>query len=261
MNPESVAEYVGSVYWWDVNNASVVRYSKAGLQALSDQKFADWFTQKSKEILSTNLDKLPNVIGTYDPYFVEYIISFDGYSDLIQPETLAFSEWINRWTSFYSYLPEKMENVGMTVVAFKDGELWVQDSNPLRNNFFGVQYNSQVQPIANDNPKNIKVFRAVSVESNKAWSCPSLTIPANAKYLQGMETRIKEGRFVNKEGIFYSEIPKDLNSPGYTGVQALINGRDMRGKILNILFQNDDTDEVVFFSFNVKSSLSELSNR
>ena len=261
MNPESVAEYVGSVYWWDVTNASVVRYSKAGLQALSDQKFADWFAQKSKEILSTNVDKLPNVIGSYDPYFVEYIISFEGYGDEIKAETIAYSEWIDRWTSFYSYLPEKMENVGMKVVAFKDGQLWLQDSNSVRNNFFGVQYKSEVEPIANENPKNIKVFRAIAVESNKAWSCPKITIPINAKYLQGMETRIKKGRFVNKEGIFYSEIPKDLNSPGYSGVQALVNGRDMRGKVLNILFQNDDTDEVVFFSFNVKSSLSELSNR
>jgi len=267
MNPESVAEYQSVVYWWDLNNGSVVRYTQAGLQALSDNKFADFFAQKAKDILSRNLPEPPRTIGVYDPYFVEYIISFDSYDIVegvpaVEGQTLAYSEWISRWTSFYSYLPEKMEYTGMVTVAFKDGSLWLQDSNSLRNNFFGVQYNSQIQPIVNEGPKNMKAYRAIVVESNEAWSCPKITIPANSKYINGMETRITKSRFINKEGIFYSEIPKDTLTPGFaTQLEALINGRDMRGKILNILFQNDDTSEVVFFSFNVKSNLSELSNR
>ena len=261
VNPESVEEYVGNVYWWDLLNGAIVRYTNEGLVALSDIKYADFFADLSKDILSKNLNQYPLTTSVFDPYYSEFIITFGEY-DENEPTTVIYSEWESRWTSHSSINCDLMEFVGMRSVAFKDGQLWTQHTNQKRNNFFGVQYFSQVKPIINDNPSNVKVFRAISVESNEAWECPEITIPPNFRYKQGFKTRIKQGRFVNKEGVFYSEIPKDMLSPGFpTQLEALINGRDMRGKVLNILFQNNSEKEVVFFTFGVRSSFSELSNK
>ena len=110
--------------------------------------------------------------------------------------------------------------------------------------------------------KILKCLEAMSYESNLPWSAPLITIPANSRYKLGMQSRLKAGKFINKEGIYYSEFLKDLNSPGFaTEIEALIDGRDLRGKVLEVVLESDNTEHTVLFSLNVKSTLSEMSNR
>tara|TARA_R110002049_G_scaffold76993_10_gene197333 strand:- start:5181 stop:10421 length:5241 start_codon:yes stop_codon:yes gene_type:complete len=73
MHPESVAINEGSAFWFDVKNHTVVKYDTNGLLAIGDVKMKTFFKEKSRVIIQ---DSLPNfVIGTYDDYNSEYIIS------------------------------------------------------------------------------------------------------------------------------------------------------------------------------------------
>ena len=72
-HPESIAVNEGSAFWFDVKNQTVVKYDSKGLMSIGDVKMKTFFKEKAKVIVQ---DSLPNfVIGTYDDYNSEYILS------------------------------------------------------------------------------------------------------------------------------------------------------------------------------------------
>ena len=72
-HPESIVINEGTAFWFDVKNQTVVRYDSNGLTAIGDNKMKTFFKEKSS-IIST--DSLPHfVVGTYDDYNSEYIIT------------------------------------------------------------------------------------------------------------------------------------------------------------------------------------------
>jgi hypothetical protein len=181
---------------------------------------------------------------------------------IVEGETIAFSERLTRWTTFYSFKPEFYSRTAQDIVSFKEGELWRHNrgDDDSYNNFYGEQFTARIRSVVNDFPSKVKVFRAISIEADFAWSVREIVIPPNEKYPQGMVSRVKKGKFKNKEGIFYSEFLKDLNTPNATSqIEALINGRDLRGKVAEIELENEDTHLVVLFAYNVLHSASEMS--
>ena len=76
-----------------------------------------------------------------------------------------------------------------------------------------------------------------------------------------MKSRIKEGRFKAKEaGIFYAEFMRDMLTTSAVELQDdLINGRRLRGNVIDILLENDQTQEVVLFSVTITETPSNLS--
>lgn len=183
---------------------------------------------------------------------------------IVKGETIAFSERLTRWTTFYSFEPEFYSKTAQDIVSFKSGELWrhnVGDDDSY-NNFYGEQFTSRIRSLFNEAPGKVKVLRAISIESDYAWSVREVVIPPNQKYPQGMVSRIKKGKFKNKEGVYYSEFLKDLNTPNAASqIEALVNGRDLRGKVAEIELENDDTHLVVLFAYNVLHSASEMSKK
>lgn len=260
INPESVYERAGTVVFWDGLKGAVVQVSSNGLFPISSFKMVKHFNDISKAFLKSGKDM--RVYGVNDQYFKDNLLVFEGVTGFVDPQTVVYSNQIKRWTNFRDYVPERVASTSMKLITFNDGKLYVHNSNPIHNNFYGTQYTSKIQTVSNENAKNIKVFRAMSYESNLPWSAPLITVPANSQYKLGMQSRLKAGKFINKEGIYYSEFLKDLNSPGFaTATEALIDGRDLRGKVLEMVLESDNTEHTVLFSLNVKSTPSEMSNR
>ena len=260
VNPESVYERSGTVVFWDGLKGAVIQVSSNGLFPISSFKMVKHFNDISKAFLKSGKDM--RVYGVHDQYFKDNLLIFKGVDGFVEPETVVYSNQIKRWISFRDYVPERVASTSMKLITFNDGKLYVHNSNPIHNNFYGTQYTSKINTVSNENAKNIKVFRAMSYESNLPWSAPLITIPANSQYKLGMQSRLKAGKFINKEGVYYSEFLKDLNSPGFaTEIEALIDGRDLRGKVLEMVLESDNTEHTVLFSLNVKSTLSEMSNR
>ena len=266
INPESVREYEGNAWAWDANKGEVVRYSKNGLEPISNRKMTNYFADKSKEFMSIKDKSKYKVYGVFDPFFNEYILAFSLFekqdSSINPAETIAFSENISRWTTKYSYIPEFMGRAGQSIISWLNGDLWLHNESPIYNNFYGVQYYSEIEVVGNNLPKKVKIWKAVSIEGNKPWECPTITTPENDLYPNGMLSRLKLNKFVGKEGIWYSELLRDMNTPGISNqVQALINGRELRGHVINVLFRYVGTDLIVMYSFNILDNYSEMSGR
>jgi hypothetical protein len=166
-------------------------------------------------------------------------------------ETLAFSERTNRWTTFYSYLPEFMSGSNVDLVTFKDGNIWLHNSNETYNNFYGEQFTSRVTPVSNQDPSDIKVYIGTEVESNNRWSL-------KATNQHGQETELREDDFEVVEDVFWSELLKDKNTPID---DPLIEGDDMRSHSMLMEFESKDTVFTKLFSIGVKWFKSEYTNK
>jgi len=268
-NPESVVEYAGSCYFFDKAGGNVIRYNLNGLFPVSDYKMVAHFKNKAKAMMA-HPEWATKAIAAFDPFFGEYVLTFrksipfsdDDYDITFKEETLSFSDKVNMWISFHVFIPDKYTYVGMNLLSFTGGNLYIHNANNTYNNFYGVQHKSIVKTVANLESGKVKVFIALSQESNDVWSCPEIEIPPSAQYPQGMLSRLLASKFRRQEGVYYSDLMQDLLTPNFaTQLDALINGRDLRGHVLIVTMENGSTEFVKLNALNVKYITSYLSKR
>ncbi len=84
--------------------------------------------------------------------------------------TLSYSAGVQGWPSFYSYYPDMMIGMNNYFYSFKRGQLYSHNTNPLRNNYYNVQYNSQISSVFNDSALENKIFKTINLESDSSWS-------------------------------------------------------------------------------------------
>jgi hypothetical protein len=110
--------------------------------------------------------------------------------------TLTYSEGVEGWPSFYSFLPEIIKGMNGFLYTFSGGNLYRHNTNDTRNNYYGVQYNSRVVSVFNPEPSlTIKLFKTVSFESNAAWDCTSLVTDLSQGNVDELEFEQKEGEW------------------------------------------------------------------
>jgi hypothetical protein len=273
VNPESIVEYKGIVFGYDLNKGLMVQYAADGLTDIGAYKMTNYFSDKGQKILSYSKDSVNpiKIMAGYDTKNNEYIITFPSIlvpntitvdegldSSRISPtkevmtsETISFSPKINKWITFYSYKPEMYSSLDINMLTFLDGKLWLHNENPIYNNFYGVQYPSQVEILFADKPQQVKVYRSVGVESYHAWGVPYAKTP------NGMETVVSPLRFVRREDSFFAPMMRDKNTVGFTDeFEAILNGREMRDRTIKVLLENTETELVTLFNASMISTLS-----
>lgn len=120
-----------------------------------------------------------------------------------EKNTITFDEKVKGWTSFHSFFPDFMVGMNNSFYSFKDGELYVHDSNNVtRNNFYGVQTPSKISLMVNDSPQEVKELQAISLEGNTSWEALIKAFVSNVD--DTIISTIKEAEFVKKEGIWYA---------------------------------------------------------
>lgn len=82
--------------------------------------------------------------------------------------TVTYDDAYKAWTSFHSYIPEWMDRLGTKFYSFKNGELYEHDANESRTNFYGTTYGCSIKFSANENPSDVKLFKALGLESNSS---------------------------------------------------------------------------------------------
>jgi hypothetical protein len=117
--------------------------------------------------------------------------------------TLTFDEKINGWTSFHSYEPEMMVNLNNDLYSFSDGQIYLHGvDNGIRNNFYGVQYDTEIELVLNDGPSDVKIFKTIEIEgSTGKWDT---TITTNLE-----SGNIPKDSYKDKEGMFYDFIKRN----------------------------------------------------
>tara|TARA_B100000768_G_scaffold172665_1_gene181150 strand:+ start:15974 stop:16729 length:756 start_codon:yes stop_codon:yes gene_type:complete len=121
-----------------------------------------------------------------------------------QNYTLTYSESVNGWPSFYSYIPDFILGMNQYLYTFNNGKLYRHNTNDRRNSYYGVDYNSTITGVFNEDPTTTKVFKTIELESDDSWGCDLVsdlgTGSMNASY------------FVLKEGAYFAFIRRVAGS-------------------------------------------------
>ena len=130
--------------------------------------------------------------------------------------TVVYSESSKGWTSFRSYLQESGVSLNNEYYTFKGGEMYLHNSNEDRNNFYGLQYDSYVSIILNQQPSVVKSFSTIGYEGTKQRITQDLenssyadNYPRDGWYVSDMKTNLQEVsnlEFVSKEERYFSQI-------------------------------------------------------
>ena len=272
--PESVVNYNRYVYFWDGDSGEVIRDSPNGMFPVSSYGRVQYFKQWRDEMKAAQVSY---AFGAWEEDKKQYILTLywmkknHPNSDILittsRFETVAFyegsegeEEGKNEWKSDYSFTPEHYGYSKDALLSFVKGECWLHNSNPIHNSFYNTKYPQQVTFVINPDPISVKRFLALAFDSNMIWSAVKIRIPANEEYPLGMESRLIESKFRLKEGFYYAEFLKDMNTPNFSNaVLALINGRDLRGRVIEITLENGHDEHVVLFSAYVNLIQSALS--
>jgi len=118
--------------------------------------------------------------------------------------TLAYSDASQGWTSFFSYIPEKMIGMNSYFYSFKNGNLWRHNTNDTRNNFYNEQFNSTVTGVFNLDPNVVKNFNTFVTNDDNPWNCTFYTDISKGTALAS--------QFVEKEGGYFAYIRGASNS-------------------------------------------------
>ena len=194
-NPESFAADEYRCYFTDSNRGAVLRLSKDGITPISKSGMDDWF--------SDHLVNSRAIIGSFDGDKEEYNVTLHeilqpGVSKLVY--TVSFSEEVDGWTSFKSYIQDAGLTINNKYYTFKNGLPWrhsvqeiapillttsvgngstilspendaLQDfllNSPKYNSFYGVQYISEITTLFNSNSDIVKTFRYFNYEGSQA---------------------------------------------------------------------------------------------
>lgn len=233
--------------------------------AINSNGYLDVFAPSAAEIYS--LGTLVVTFGSSYAFTFQFSKGHKIIPDSrVIKETIAFSIGEqqtpqNRWPEFYSFTPEYYGRIRQSVVSFKDGELWLHNEGPLYNNFYGIQYALEITVIGNKDFQKNKVYKEVSYNSNSSeWEVAEITTPITTDYPQGQESKLSKFNFKATQGGMYSSIKNDMRDPRFTDpLNALINGRPMRGRSIRMKFVNSSNKKVSLFSIKFIYFYSELS--
>jgi len=120
--------------------------------------------------------------------------------------TLTYNNKVQGWTSFFSYNPDWMAGMNQYFYTWKGGNLYRHNSNTTRNNFYGVQYESQVKVSFNDAAYENKLFKTLATQSNAAWTA----LVTSDIQTSGL---IEASWFEKKEGVFYANLRNNGTQP------------------------------------------------
>lgn len=250
INPESIVQHDRVVYGWDANKGVVWRYSADGLTPISNFKMKNYFSDMSRSILPFDSARAH---GAFDPYFGEYILTFDSGDGTVQ-ETIAFNENINRWTSFYSFIPENYQKINTNLISFKGGNVYIHGSNSTHGNFYGEQYTFKITPVCNILPTKSKILQTVGTEGKDVWVATKITNP------KGQESELILSDYQAFEDGYSASVLCDKNTPNIDLPQIpLLHGDVMRDVEFDVEMECSVTTNTVLRSAFFRVIASEVS--
>jgi hypothetical protein len=244
-NPESVARYAGTFYFADPNRNEILRI-RDGIQSVSKIGMDSYFTAK---LAFTKTQTNAKILGTYDPRNNEYIVSFK-YPSGEDQQTIAFNEDINRWTSFYSFIPDFGGYIFNQYITYSAGAMYRHNTNSVYNSFYGTQYSSIVDLVYNASPSLIKSFLGLIQQGDTVWSVPVVPVVSSPVYIEtniGQTSTLLSTDFSKKEGVWFASLLRDIGSPG-----GLINGDDLKGNWIKLPLANSSTSRINLLAIDVR---------
>ena len=210
-HPESFAYFRNNIYFTDAKRGDVIQLTPANGQMfpISSRGMSNFFRDR--------IGAASKLIGCYNGANRAYVLSMQGYdpnnvaigSETIPGETsnvtIGYSLKTEGWTSRYSYVPESGVTLNNKFYTFKNGQVYLHNSDTAaRNNFYGVQYNSEVQFIFNDNPTFVSDWLTLNYEGSSGWEAIEIKADQDDGVITGV--RILDDTWFLKEGKYHGAI-------------------------------------------------------
>ena len=217
-NPESFAVYGFNIYFTDRHRGCVLQLTPINGQIndISKRGMRDFFRDR--------LTTATSCVGSFDEYSGKYILSIQGYNPgaglIDTPNFLPGESGITNanltigyhangdqsgWTSRYSFIPEWGISTLGKYYTFNGGQCWLHhDGTPAHNNFYGTQYNSEVQFIFNDNPTASSEWVSLNYEGTPGWDCVGIEADQEEGVTSSVD--ILDSKWFKKEGKYFAPI-------------------------------------------------------
>lgn len=163
-------------------------------------------------------------------------------SGAIDDYMFSFNEPRNGYTSFYDDHPEWALSADDIIYTWKEGEIYSRTSDTYCN-FYGVQYDMDLQVVCNTNKDQKKTWLNISEVCNDVLVCPEMYSNVKSNNTQRQETTLVAGEFEILEGNPSASIKRDANSIG-----GKINGDIMKGNWLAVTFRKEDAADLINLS-------------
>jgi hypothetical protein len=257
--PESVTEYLGLVFGIDLNKGAYWQYSPAGLEPVSRYKQSRFFKNYCDGYLVSNANNLDNINGFHhirsaiNPFHKECqvilpALIYENYADILPSytsvpsyassvinrfdifdslgKTMCFDWEENKWGNNFQWLAEWQDYLQNAAYGFKNGNLYVFDSNTTNwNTVFGVQYPMRICTTGNINPSNIKDLYNIAIEGD--GTIPDYVVALTAVPNQQItDLAGTDDQWANNESVCDATFLTDRLSPNSSGTpdQKLFTG-------------------------------------
>ena len=269
IDPASVIQYRGNVYYLDASNGRWVQYSANGLDNISAIKMSRFWKNWCYKYLSMTKAEIeafgnrPYVFATVDPGHDELLItiprlSYDppkgylpDYPAIVYPfdildytgKTISYKLGTGaivqpHWQSAYTFITEYFCTIQNRLFTFKEGNSWEQNQE-TQNTFYGLYSPSRIMFTSNILPQMPKVYDNFLSESNIV---PNFVYFYNEfPYLQTSD--LEDISFVQKEGIWYAQILRNKVVPTISGdvYTGLLTAEVMRNTNMFVLAEYSPT--------------------
>ena len=193
----------------------------------------------------------PTVYGGFDEKDNKYIMAFEAINRYSSPTVLTFSQAAATISFFetntaqqgfesrFSYLPEGINSINNLLVTFKNGNFYRHNSTTY-NNFYGVQYDSTITPVFNQNEINTETYTVVQQIGNTVWDCPEIETSAKAFGSTNQLSSLSVADFEGFEGKYDASFLGASNSIG-----GLVEGDALKGNLCTIKFRAQSAAQLV----------------
>ncbi|RLD59333.1 MAG: hypothetical protein DRI97_01220 [Bacteroidetes bacterium] len=265
-HPDSVITHNRHLYFWDESEAIIVRDAANGPEDVSSKKMRRYFIDKANTLAAYPFQHNVWVQFGFSMATDELFCLFGTGSDT--PEIITFSETEQRWKSQIdvSFQRGVMYWFGKRLFQTNSDRIYEWWVGTDYNRITGVPRTPKLVFYGVSDPAKVQIYKAIhAYMTGGRPQFNSITIPEKATAVSGeMETNIYDVNIEEKEGVFYCEILRDINTPG-PGTQAEkeMNGREMRGLYIRVDMKVQNavgiTDKVTISNLAVISTPSERS--
>ena len=279
--PETVVEYLGNIFFYDLNNGQVVQYSSNGLFPISSFKMERLFKNYAKGYLAANNNNLDNINGFHhlptfiDPFHKEFGISlvgltYENYASTLPSyatvpayassiinrfdisdnlaKSVVFNLSENKWISDYQFMGEQYDYFDNRFFGFKNGAPYEFNTNTSTwNTWFGTQYPVRVCWVVNKPLSGLKDMSEIVMETSVA---PNFTV-VYTTLPNTQITDLTSSDYVSQEGILYGRLFRDRLSPNATGTadQKLMTGDIVISQIPQIMAEFQQYSSIIYINF------------
>ena len=176
------------------------------------------------------------VYGNFVDTYVNPVLKNDYKFNLYSSNVISFSDKLNVWNSFYSYIPDYIESAGMDLVSWKDGNLYAHNSDSVTPmNFYGEQHDGEIAIVSSvGDPINVKTPTTIEIQDNSTYELSGDTEVMDWDTVEdGIETEtsqvsdLQTSDFSFREGKAYAALLRDKNTPNLT--YPLLDGDKLKG--------------------------------